>query len=57
MNESDDCALPLNLETHHASTSATSTNTGIDLIGNGDSPTMTATRSGSQRVYKSYSQR
>ncbi|XP_011200730.2 protein wings apart-like [Bactrocera dorsalis] len=58
MNESDDCALPLNLETHHASTSATSTNAGMDIIGNGDSPTMTATRSGgSQRVYKSYSQR
>ncbi|XP_018803528.1 PREDICTED: protein wings apart-like [Bactrocera latifrons] len=58
MNESDVCALPLNLETHHASTSATSTNAGIDIIGNGDSPTMTATRSGgSQRVYKSYSQR
>ncbi|XP_069965788.1 protein wings apart-like [Bactrocera oleae] len=58
MNESDDCALPLNLETHHASTSATSANAGMDIIGNGDSPTMTATRSGgTQRVYKSYSQR
>uniref|UniRef100_A0A0A1XI77 Protein wings apart-like n=1 Tax=Zeugodacus cucurbitae TaxID=28588 RepID=A0A0A1XI77_ZEUCU len=58
MNESDDCALPLNLETHHASTSANNmTNADIDLMGNGDSPTMAATRSGSQRVYKSYSQR
>ncbi|XP_053949793.1 protein wings apart-like [Anastrepha ludens] len=58
MNESDDCALPLNLETHHASTSAANTaNTSNDLVDNGESPTTTATRSGAQRVYKSYSQR
>uniref|UniRef100_W8BN50 Protein wings apart-like n=1 Tax=Ceratitis capitata TaxID=7213 RepID=W8BN50_CERCA len=61
MNETDDCALPLNLETHHASTSAANTNTNnrIDLMGNGDSPPTgtTTTRSSTQRVYKSYSQR
>ncbi|XP_017475552.1 PREDICTED: protein wings apart-like [Rhagoletis zephyria] len=57
MNQSDDCALPLNLETHHASTSAANANANIGLMGNGDSPTMTTTRSGTQRVYKSYSLR
>ncbi|XP_067638966.1 protein wings apart-like [Eurosta solidaginis] len=60
MNDSDDCALPLNLETHHTSTSNVNASTSNSVIGNGDDDgnlTMTATRSGTQRVYKSNSQR